>query len=681
MGRYDQYTGGVAPDETVAEPTPEQALIGRYSLDAMFSPSHQTKTLPVASEPQPLNKYQQAAIADREALAKAGYGFGGEGYSGRLAQGAGLGWADEINAAFGTPIYMARHGTLNPVEGYRYGKAAQDLTAQKIRESTAGPLGTALEIGGGLGTAGGVLAGTRAATRTIPGTSVAIPPVVVNMAKGATIGAVGGAGEAPTVEDVPKFAGMGSVFGAGIAGAAPLVTGAVRYGARAAQMPRFRDPERIATEQITDVARAAGVDPVMLVQRMNEAHAAGQPYTVADALGKEGVRKLTAMAKVPGAQRDEIYNVLTARDLNMPIRTGAEVGTQLGAPHTAEAAAEQLRQQASTQAAPLYRQSERVPTWNSRIEPFLADPIAQAGLRSGVEIQRLRSVGSGQPFNPTDAMITGFDASGAPIISGVPNMQTLHTLKVGLDHMIEGAVNPATGRPDAYGHALIGFRNRLLGEIDRANPTYAQARQVYGGPMQVRDAIAEGQQMARTGRHEDTVGAFRARPATEQQGVRIGYADAVRGPLEQTGNFPTILREKSVKGVNELNALARDPVALRNYLNREEAMLRTSKNALGGSSTIENAADVAAGPGGAEALGFITNALQGRWGAAAKQGLEAAARVARGENEAQRVAITRQLLANDPAAVGALANRIVAQQQKIQSRPGFSHPHRFRRIP
>ena len=39
---------------------------------------------------------------------------------------------------------MARHGTFNPAEGYRYGKAAQDLTAAKMQENTEGPLGTAL---------------------------------------------------------------------------------------------------------------------------------------------------------------------------------------------------------------------------------------------------------------------------------------------------------------------------------------------------------------------------------------------------------------------------------------------------------------------------------------------------------------------------------------------------------
>jgi hypothetical protein len=147
-----------------------------------------------------LDKYQRAAVEDREKLAKAGYRFGGEDYSSRLAKGAGLGWADEINAAIGSPIYMARHGTFNPAEGYRYGKAAQDLTAAKMQENTEGPLGTALEIGGGLGSAGGIMSGTRAAARMIPWTSRAIPPALVNIGKGGAIGALAGSGEAKTLK-------------------------------------------------------------------------------------------------------------------------------------------------------------------------------------------------------------------------------------------------------------------------------------------------------------------------------------------------------------------------------------------------------------------------------------------------------------------------------------------------
>jgi hypothetical protein len=109
---------------------------------------------------------------------------------------------------------MARHGTLNPAEGYRYGKAAQDLVNQNIDKNTEGVLGTALEIGGGLGTVGGVLAGTRGAVKSAPAV------YATNVGKGIGIGAFGGAGYAENLEDVPSGMVMGSILGGDTSGCA-----------------------------------------------------------------------------------------------------------------------------------------------------------------------------------------------------------------------------------------------------------------------------------------------------------------------------------------------------------------------------------------------------------------------------------------------------------------------------
>ena len=133
------------------------------------------------------------------------------------------------------------------------------------------------------------------------------------------------------------------------------------------------------------------------------------------------------------------------------------------------------------------------------------------------------------------------------------------------------------------------------------------------------EAVLTGEGMAGRGRAADTVPAYQALPPTEQQGVRIGYANRVLDPLERTDNPPTILRAKSPKGVAELEAMSqyqgpRQPGApdpLRQFLTREEEMQRTGIHALGGPATAENLADIGARPGGAEALGLIQSAANG----------------------------------------------------------------------
>ena len=106
------------------------------------------------STPAP-DKYQQAAIEERDALKAKGVDTGA-GVTRRLAQGATLNFADEILAGLSTPLEMVKRGTLDPREGYNYAKAREDLILDDARKNT-GALGTAAEIGGGVGAGAGAL--------------------------------------------------------------------------------------------------------------------------------------------------------------------------------------------------------------------------------------------------------------------------------------------------------------------------------------------------------------------------------------------------------------------------------------------------------------------------------------------------------------------------------------------
>jgi len=193
--------------------------------------------------------------------------------------------------------------------------------------------------------------------------------------------------------------------------------------------------------------------------------------------------------------------------------------------------------------------------------------------------------------------------------------------------------------------------------------------------------------MATRGRAADTVPAFRALPDAQKHGVRIGYADAAVTPLERGGNFPGLLREKSLKGSTELRDLSMyqgprrpgEPDQLRKFLNREEEMLRTNTAAKGGSPTAENLADMAQGPGAGELLGLLGSAASGRPFQFMRSAAEMAGRVAKGESEAQRVAITNALLSRDPAAAQALADRVKAWELRRRGvDPWGNRPPRYR---
>jgi hypothetical protein len=225
----------------------------------------------------------------------------------------------------------------------------------------------------------------------------------------------------------------------------------------------------------------------------------------------------------------------------------------------------------------------------------------------------------------------------------------------------------------------------MLDEMTTTNPLYGEANAAFAGPMRVKEAVEQGREMASRGRFEDTVPAFQSLPPAEQQGVRIGYADAVRAPLEKTGNYPTILREKSMKGSNELANLSLyqgpqmpgRPDQMRQFLNREEEMQRTSKAALGGSSTAENLADITSAPGGGEAVGMITSAAGHSPGGFIKNATEFLLRASKGESEKQRDAIAKMLLTREPDATANVINQLADYNLRRRGVNPWTGQYRF----
>jgi hypothetical protein len=198
------------PDQYLQQPPPAQAP-GGFDPDVFISGAPPVPGLAPAAPPP--DKYQQAAIAERDRLQQAGVPLP-EGYTRRLMSGPLLGWGDEIGAAMMTPFEMARQGTLNPAEGYRYAKARETLADQAAQEKT-GTLGDVTELAGGLATLPGNVFGREAAA-ALGGGGRGVLPAVARMAgygaEAGTLGAVQGAGTAPTVEDIPRNALMGGVL-------------------------------------------------------------------------------------------------------------------------------------------------------------------------------------------------------------------------------------------------------------------------------------------------------------------------------------------------------------------------------------------------------------------------------------------------------------------------------------
>jgi hypothetical protein len=659
---------------------------GTYHVDApdehaavaAFSAFHGAKA-PAAAAPAapPPDKYQQAAI-DEQANLKAAGGDEGAGFTRRLAHGATLGADSTILAGLQTPLEMIKRG-VGPGEGYNYAKAREDQIMGDARKNT-GALGTGAEIlGGGIAGAGLANAGVTAGRLLAPEAGL-LARSAASAADAGALGGVSGAMEGNGLQERATNALKGAALGGAVGGVLPgtlaLAGGAVKP--IASNLRAWHNPEGVAQSQIARAVSESGQTPAALGQQVADANAAGQPFTLADAMGNPGQRMLSAVTRAPGEGRTAAVQFLEKRQAGQGERVGDIVDQGLGAGNTARQTTDQLTQTARNESAPFYQKAlNNKPVWNDRIQQFFDDPVTTGGLREGVAVQRLESLAAGKKFDPNDYAITHFNEAGDPVLGAVPNMRTINLIKKGWDNQLEGYRDSTTGKLmlDEKGRALDAVRRSFLKEVDAVNPDYATARALYAGPAQVRDAVTAGGKAATRGRAADNIARFKALTDPSQQGFRGGYADTLAGQIE--GASPgrnKVMPLSSPKRTDELAALslhqgpvqpgALDPMAQR--LAREQTMFETRNAALGGSKTADNLNDHAAMGVDPHLVGQI---VTGNWHGAVRSVLSAGHTAMTGNTPAVREAVGRMLLDQGvtPAALQDAIGKTVARIQFVQN--------------
>jgi hypothetical protein len=628
------------------------------------------------SAPAP-DKYQQAAIDE----AKSNPGIDKEaGFTRRLVHGATLGADNTIMAAATTPFEMVKHGTLSPAEGYNYAKAREDRIMDKARENT-GMLGSAAEMLGGAVTGGGLAKGGVTAARALAPDAGLLARSAASAVDAGGLGAVSGFNEGNGIGERLTNAGKGLGTGLLLGGAIP-VAGTIAKGATApifANIKARANPEGFAESQLARAVHESGQTPQQLGRAVEDANAAGQPMTLADALGNPGQRMLSTVTRAPGEGRTEAVRFLNERQAGQGERVANILDEGLGTGNTARQSVDQLTEQARRESAPLYREAlDKQPVWNDRMQQFFSDPVTAQGLREGVGVQRLESLASGRRFDPNDYAITHFNEAGDPMISGVPNMRTINLIKKGWDQMLEKYRDKTTGRLvlDEQGRALDQVRKAFLREVDGLNPTYGQARAAYAGPAQVREAVGVGGDAAARGRAADNIDRFNAMTDPSKQGFRIGYADKRIGKIESTPGVGSnkVQPLTSQKAQQELDALSLhqgptqpgQAAPMQQRLNREQTMFETRAQALGNSKTAENLADDAAMAVDPHLIG---NIVTGNWHGALRNVLSAGHTAMTGNTPAVRAAVGRMLLDRgvNPANLQAAIGQTVARIQFIQN--------------
>lgn len=403
----------------------------------------------------------------------------------------------------------------------------------------------------------------------------------------------------------------------------------------------------------------------------------GQPdYWVADSLGKSGQRMLSGIARSPGDQRQVIAEKLTARQMDQGGRVAAALQDASGSPLTASQYKDMLEQSRGTQAKLNYDPvktditpidiTEAVRRANKSISPIAdnipaardvpTDIAARLGIESGEASIR-------DPIRDTVKEARAYLASDKLTVT---NVEKAFRAKNNIDMMIAKATEKGQGK---LVEELMPVQAALDDALARTSKPYAAAREAYRKASQNIEAIDMGRQMAMPrARLEDNLNAFGALPDdAAMRSARVGYFDPLITQAENragqmSNSVRPLLSNKMRQELPVMAAPGRSDT-LMNRLAREQTMFDTATEALGGSKTADNLADMADIQSFDPAM--IGALLSGNIKGAAVNALTKGVNTLQGRNQATRDLIAKALMETGPTRAKAQLAEAVARGDRI----------------
>lgn len=581
-----------------------------------------------SSSPKP-NQYQQAAIDERNQLQSQGIDTGA-GYTRRVAHGATFGADNTLLAAAQTPLEMIKRGTFSPAEGYNYAKAREDLIMDDARKNT-GALGTALEIGGGVGSGIGLARGGISFARGLAPEAGLLARSAASAGDAAAIGGFSGAMEGDGLRErgvnALKGAGIGAVAGGATPGALSLL------GAAASPIIsniRARvNPTGFAQSQVARGVSESGMTPQQIAAQVAQAGNEGQAmFTVADAMGNAGQRMLASTARAPGQARTDVVNFLDGRQAGQGRRISNSLAEGFDSPQTAAQTEARLTAQRGADADASYG-AVRTGAGRTDVVPAINN------------IDRTIGTGPGQALQASNDSVEGALRPFRERLSRVNPDDFEAVQRIRFD-MADAAQN---ARQSGYGNRAreIGNAVRELDTaMEAASPGYRQANRNFAQASRDIEAVQAGRQAATRGRSEDTIPAFQAMGQNGQQAFRAGYVDPLIGQTQGAAfgvNKARPLINDAFQA--EAGVMAPGNPLMQRRIGRENTMFQTRNAATGNSKTAENLADDAAMGVDPTLVGQV---ISGNWTGALRSVVASGSNALSGNTPAVRQAVAEILM-------------------------------------
>lgn len=152
----------------------------------------------------------------------------------------------------------------------------------------------------------------------------------------------------------------------------------------------------------------------------------------------------------------------------------AEVAGQQGAAAAQKAVADVIKQRAA-QASPKYQEAfamQPLP-WSDELETLMKRPSMKKAWNNAQSLAAEREIDLPKVF------VTDKDGNLTLDTKVVPDWQTLHYLKLGLDDLLDSAASRDSGMGRTLKGAITNTKDELLSYMDSRNDAYKEARKIY----------------------------------------------------------------------------------------------------------------------------------------------------------------------------------------------------------
>jgi hypothetical protein len=349
---------------------------------------------------------------------------------------------------------------------------------------------------------------------------------------GGAQGAIGGAGTADELSNIPAESVRSGAFGAltgGVLSAAQQAGGATLRNMVARSRNTQTGQSAASNLARERVATALVRDNSTSDRALARLRKLGPEATIADSAGTNTRDLVDTMATMPGRTGDRVETVIRNRQIGRPDRiivgaSGLAGGRQL----PAEIA--DLTKQQATNASPLYESIRNIPVAaDERLQRILQRPVIQDA------IAQARTAAA----NADDVMPDIKAGEAVP-------MAVWDKVKRGLDDVIglkkrNVDVGSATNAAKSTLADAVRTKQQLLEVLDELVPDYKKARNAFSGPAALKDAMEEGRSMFNL-KPVDLRSALAELTESERDAFRVGAAQALRERVGTESGQTAILK-------------------------------------------------------------------------------------------------------------------------------------------